>query len=98
MPGKKRTDETKTDLVSVRLDGSDRKVHVRLPVASEVMPSPDLRWVAFTSRDTVYLAAWPPLKTEEPVEIALEEGPLPIVRLSGPGRRLPGLGGRRQDA
>jgi Tol biopolymer transport system component/imidazolonepropionase-like amidohydrolase len=84
VPGKKPTDEAKTDLVSVRLDGSDRKVHVRLPVTSEVLPSPDLRWVAFTSRDTVYLSAWPPLKTAEPVEIALADGPLPTIRLSDP--------------
>lgn len=82
--GKKPGEETKTDLVSVRLDGSDRKVHLRLPVTSEVLPSPDQRWVAFTSRDTVYLAAWPPLRTAEPVEVLLAEGPLPTIRLSDP--------------
>ena len=73
VPGKKPGEEAKTDLVSLRLDGSDKKIHVRLPVTSEVSPSPDGRWVAFTSRDEVYLAAWPPVKTAETVELrALE--------------------------
>lgn len=84
VPGKKSTDEDKTDLVSVRPDGTDRRVHLRLPVTSEVAPSPDLAWVAFTSRDTVYLAPWPPFATEEPVELKLEGGPLPVLRLSDP--------------
>jgi imidazolonepropionase-like amidohydrolase len=59
-------------------------VHVRLPVTSEVAPSPGLGWVAFTSRDEVYLAAWPPLKTAETVEVSLTGGPLPVIRLSDP--------------
>jgi Tol biopolymer transport system component/imidazolonepropionase-like amidohydrolase len=84
VPGKKPTEETKTDLVSIRPDGSDRKVHVRLPVASEVAPSPDLRWVAFNSRDAVYVAAWPPFAKEEVVELSLSGGPLPVQRLSDP--------------
>ncbi len=84
VPGKKPGEETKTDVVSIRPDGSDRKVHVRLPTASEVVPSPDLAWVAFTSRDEVYLAAWPPLKTAETVELPLTGGPLPVMRLSDP--------------
>lgn len=82
VPGKKPQDEIKTDLVSVRLDGGDRKTHVRLPVASEVSPSPDLRWVAFTSRDNVYLGTLPPLHTAEPIELTLAAGPLPVIRLS----------------
>lgn len=82
VPGKKSSDEAKTDLISIRLDGSDRQVIARLPVASEVVPSPDGRWVAFTSRDTGYLAALPPLRTAEPPEIGLKEGPLPVWRLT----------------
>ena len=95
MPGKKPTEETKTDLVSIRLDGSDRKVLVRLPVASEVAPSPDGQWVAFTSRDSGYLAALPPLRTAEPPEIGLKDGPLPVWRLSDAAGVYPRLGGRR---
>lgn len=82
VPGKKPQDEVKTDLVSIRLDGSDKKTHLRLPVSTEVSPSPDGRWVAFTSRDEVYLGAWPPAKTAETVELALESSPLPVVRLT----------------
>ncbi|MEZ5314100.1 MAG: hypothetical protein R2862_10860 [Thermoanaerobaculia bacterium] len=84
VPGKKPQDEVKTDLVSVRLDGSDRQTHLRLPVTSEVAPSPDHRWVAFTSRDNVYLTAWPPFRAEEPAEVSISDGVLPVFRLSGP--------------
>lgn len=82
VPGKSPKDETKTHVVSIRLDGSDKRTHVRLPVTSEVQPSPDGRWIAFTSRDEVYLGAWPPAKTAETVELALEGSPLPVVRLT----------------
>ena len=84
VPGKKPQEEIKTDLVSVRLDGSDRQTHLRLPVTSEVAPSPDLRWVAFTSRDNVYLTAWPPFRAAEPAEVTLSDGALPVFRLSAP--------------
>jgi Tol biopolymer transport system component/imidazolonepropionase-like amidohydrolase len=81
---KKPGEEAKTDIVSVRLDGSDKQTHLRLPVASEVSPSPDGQWVAFTSRDNVYLTAWPPVHSEEPPEVSLSEGALPVFRLSEP--------------
>jgi Tol biopolymer transport system component/imidazolonepropionase-like amidohydrolase len=84
VPGKKPQDEVKTDLVSVRLDGSDRKTHLRLPPASEIAPSPDGQWVAFTSRDNVYLTAWPPVRTAEPPEVSLTASALPVWRLSEP--------------
>ncbi len=84
VPPKKRDEEIKTDLVSVRLDGSDKKTHLRLPVSSEVSPSPDGNWVAFTSRDNVYLTAWPPVHTAAPPEVSISDGALPVFRLSEP--------------
>jgi imidazolonepropionase-like amidohydrolase len=79
---KKPTDDPKTELVSVRLDGTDKKRLLRLPVVAELVPSPDGRWLAFTSRDNVYVAAVPPVLTKEPAEVSLKEGSVPVWRLS----------------
>ena len=57
---KKPTDDPKNDLVSVRLDGTDKKrASSACRCVAELVPSPDERWVAFTSRDNVYVAALP---------------------------------------
>ncbi len=80
---KKPTDDLKNDLVSVRLDGTDRKAHLRFPPVDDVVPSPDGRWVVFTSRDNVYVTALPGVQMKEPPEVGLKEGSVPVWRLSG---------------
>jgi Tol biopolymer transport system component/imidazolonepropionase-like amidohydrolase len=79
---KKPTDDPKNDLVSVRLDGTDRRRHLRFPPVDDLVPSPDERWVVFTSRDNVYVTALPEILTKEPAEVGLKEGAVPIYRLS----------------
>ncbi len=79
---KKPTDDPKHDLVSVRLDGTDKKRLLRLPAAGDLVPAPDGRWLAFTSRDNVYVTAIPDTLTREPAEVALTEGAVPVWRLS----------------
>ncbi len=78
----KPSDPIHTDLVSVRLDGTDRKTHLRLPAVDDISPSPDGHWVAFTSRDNVYVTALPMIQTKEPPEVSLKEGSVPVWRLS----------------
>jgi Tol biopolymer transport system component/imidazolonepropionase-like amidohydrolase len=82
VPQKKPTDDPKSELVSVRLDGTDKKRHLRLPQVPELVPSPDGRWVAFTSRDNVYVAALPDTLTKEPPDVSPKEGAVPVWRLS----------------
>jgi imidazolonepropionase-like amidohydrolase len=72
----------RNDVVSVRLDGTDRKTHLRLPALDDVVPSPDAHWIAFTSRDNVYVTALPSIHTKEPAEIGAKEGAVPVWRLS----------------
>jgi Tol biopolymer transport system component/imidazolonepropionase-like amidohydrolase len=79
---KKPTDDPKNDLVAIRLDGTDRRRLLRLPAVADIVPSPDGTWVAFTSRDNVYVTALPGVLTKEPPEVGLKEGPLPVYRLS----------------
>jgi Tol biopolymer transport system component/imidazolonepropionase-like amidohydrolase len=79
---KKPTDDPKNDLVSVRLDGTDKRRHLRVPPVDDLVPSPDARWVLFTSRDNVYVAALPDTATKEPAEVSLKEGAVPVWRVS----------------
>ena len=83
IPPKKPTDNPKNDLVSVRLDGTDRKAHLRFPAVGDVVPSPDEQWVVFTSRDNVYVTALPAVQLKEPPEVGLKDGSVPVWRLSG---------------
>mgnify|MGYP006171025255 FL=1 len=78
----KPTDPVQNDLVSVRLDGTDRKAHLRLPAVDDIAPSPDGQWVAFTSRDNVYVTALPGIQTKEPPEVTAKDGSVPVWRLS----------------
>jgi hypothetical protein len=80
---KKPTDDPKNDLVSVRLDGTDRRAHLRFPAVGDVVPSPDGQWVVFTSRDNVYVTSLPAVQMKEPPEVGLKEGSMPVWRLSG---------------
>jgi Tol biopolymer transport system component/imidazolonepropionase-like amidohydrolase len=78
----KPTDEPKNDLVSLRLDGTDRKTYLRFPTLSDIVPSPDEKWVAFTSHDNVYVAAIPDIRMKDVPEVGLKEGTVPVWRLS----------------
>ena len=78
----KPNEEQKSDLVSVRLDGTDRKRHLRFPSVGDMDPSPDEQWVLFTSRDNVYVTPFPPFQMKEPPEVGLKESAVPVWRLS----------------
>ncbi len=78
----KPTDPLQNDVVSIRLDGTDRKTHLRLPAVDDLVASPDGQWVAFTSRDNVYVAALPMTQTKEPATVGAKDGAVPVWRLS----------------
>ncbi len=79
---KSRKDDPKTDLVSVRLDGTDSKALLRLPPVDDLVPSPDGSWLLFSSRDEVYVTAIPPLQMDEAPEVDPDEGVVPVWRLT----------------
>ena len=68
--------------MAVRLDGTDTRRLLRFPAVADIVPSPDGTWVAFTSRDNVYVTALPGVLTKEPPEVGLKEGAVPVYRLS----------------
>ena len=75
-------DDPKVDLVSVRLDGTDKRALLRLPPADELVPSPDGRWLAFTARDQIYVTAIPPAQVEPVPEVTVKDGGVPVWLLS----------------
>jgi imidazolonepropionase-like amidohydrolase len=79
---KKPTDDPKNDLVAVRLDGTDPLHLLRFPAVDDIAPSPDGAWVAFTSRDNVYVTALPGIRLKEPPEVGLKDSAVPVYRLS----------------
>jgi Tol biopolymer transport system component/imidazolonepropionase-like amidohydrolase len=52
-----------TELISVRRDGSGRRVEAAFPFASDAVPSPDGQWIAFQEANNVYLAPLRPNAT-----------------------------------
>lgn len=79
-----------TGLVSVRRDGSDRKVHLTLPWADEVALSPTGEWVAFQEGDNVYVSPFPYNGTGgEPLAIAKGRGRIPVHQLTTEGGLFP---------
>ena len=74
-------DDPKVDLVSTRLDGTDKKTLLRLPPVDDLVPSPDGRWLAFTVRDQTYVTAVPPTQLEPAPEVGPKEGSVPYGAL-----------------
>ena len=74
----------------MKADGSDKTVHLTLPSADEIVPSPDGNYVAFQEGDNVYVA---PMKFSgtgaEPIRIDKKRGELPVTRVSRDGGLFP---------
>ena len=65
---------------SVDLDGSDERTHFDLKYASQVVPSPDGQWVAFTELFNVYIAVMP--QTGTAVALNKDTKAFPVARVS----------------
>jgi imidazolonepropionase-like amidohydrolase/Tol biopolymer transport system component len=62
------------------LPGRDEIEHVRSENATQIVPSPDGRWIAFEERYRTYVAAFPP--TGRPVDIGPSIESFPVRRVS----------------
>ena len=72
-----RTMGDSTRLVSVARDGTDRRTHLVLPWADEIMISPDGRHAAFNEGDNAYLVPVPGPIGGESVPVARKNGKPP---------------------
>lgn len=75
-----------TEIVSVRLDGGDRRVHATLPDADEAAVSPDGQWAAVQEGDNVYVLPIPAAGTGAAApRIDKRRGRLPVTQASREG-------------
>jgi hypothetical protein len=81
--GSRITFAERDTLVSVRLDGTGRRAVATVEDAAEMVPSPDGKWLAFTLREEVYVAALPP--SLETVTLSERAGPGPFQRVTRDG-------------
>jgi Tol biopolymer transport system component len=78
------------NFVSVKLDGTDRRVHVVFPFADEVTVSPDLNTLAFQEGDNVYTLVFPSAGTAgKPPLIDKTGAVLPLKQVSKEGGNFP---------
>jgi imidazolonepropionase-like amidohydrolase/Tol biopolymer transport system component len=67
-------------LASVNLNGGEEQVHVQSENASQIVPSPDGRWVAFSERYHAFVAAMP--RSGRAVDIGPSVTAYPSARIS----------------
>lgn len=83
-PADKPATPGKTVLASVRLDGTDRRTHLRFSLAEEAVVSPDGRWVAFGELHNAYVTALPEI-SKDAIDVALDGAALPLGQLTDEG-------------
>ena len=69
-----------TFLSSVKLSGDDYRRHIEAKFASEIIPSPNMEWVAFKELHKIYLAPFP--QTGKTLKLSATEAIVPIKTLS----------------
>ena len=85
-PPKKDEPREYTEIASVKLDGSDRRVHAIFPDADEAVPSPDGVWIAVQEGDNVYAMSLPMTGTgANALRTDKRHGQLPVTPISREG-------------
>lgn len=74
-----------SQLLSVTVDGTDKRTVATVEDADEIVPSPDGRWIAFGFREDVYLAAVPSLVGPKPIQLRSSDADVPVYPLSKEG-------------
>jgi imidazolonepropionase-like amidohydrolase/Tol biopolymer transport system component len=76
----RRNRDQKTEFYSIDLHGTNEVVHFTSNNATQIVPSPDGKWVAFTERYKAYIAAFP--HTGRTVTLGPEVKTYPTARVS----------------
>jgi imidazolonepropionase-like amidohydrolase/Tol biopolymer transport system component len=69
-----------TYLSSVKLDGDDFKRHIEGPMVTEIVPSPDFKWVFFKEQHKLYVAPFP--QVGKSVRLSSTETGVPVKNVS----------------
>ena len=79
-----------SSLVSVRLDGVDKKTHVKFSDVTIATPSPDEQWMLIINRANAYLAALPRGTPADGLALNLDLPQLPMKQVTTKGATYPG--------
>ncbi|MFN7965504.1 MAG: amidohydrolase family protein [Acidobacteriota bacterium] len=71
-------------LVSVKLDGTDKRKRLQFGPAEEAAVSPNEQWVVYRERHNVYVTALPEAG-EGPIDVATAGGAFPVAKLTENG-------------
>jgi Tol biopolymer transport system component/imidazolonepropionase-like amidohydrolase len=71
------------NVLSVRLDGSEKRTHIKLRAGTQAIVSPNESWVAFTVRGNGYMVAMP--HSNDATIVDLDASPLPLKTLTNEG-------------
>ncbi len=78
------------ELSSVKLDGSDRQVHLRAEYADDITPSPDGKWVAFAQAGDVFVAPFAYRRNGGSIpQVSKNGGATTVTRLTKEGGLFP---------
>jgi imidazolonepropionase-like amidohydrolase/Tol biopolymer transport system component len=69
-----------TYLSSVKLNGDDFKRHIEGPMVTEIVPSPDFKWVFFKEQHKLYVAPFP--QVGKTVRLSSTETGVPVKNVS----------------
>ena len=72
-------------LVSVKPDGSDKRVHASFPVTDDAVPSPDGRSVAWNEGDNIFVTAMPNVGVDQKVALVDRRKDSTNIRMLGTG-------------
>lgn len=65
---------------SIDLNGTKEKLHFTSKYATDFVPSPDNKWVAFRELHNVYVAAFP--ASGKPIDLSAQAGSVPVAKIS----------------
>ena len=67
-------------LISLNLDGNDKKEHITSKYANRLVPSPDNKWIAFTNLHKVFVA--PLILNGKPMDLDRKSKSVPVSQLA----------------
>lgn len=84
LPSAKPGGPGRTAFKSVRIDGIDEKTHLIFTGPTEIVPSPDEKWILFTSYSNAFLSAFPKLGKDE-ITMSTSSSPVPLKQITKEG-------------
>lgn len=84
LPSESPEEPGKTAFKSIRTDGIDEQTHLIFTGPTQIVPSPDEKWIFFTSYNNAFLSAFPRLGKDE-IKMSTSDSPVPLKQITKEG-------------